>query len=56
VISPRTSIWKSTCEGWSTGAGTLTYTPVIYPAFLEGDHSIAEDAVGALLLNVYRTL
>ena len=43
---------RTTCEGWYDGSGTLQYVVVPYPPFLEGDHSIAEDAVASLLLGV----
>jgi hypothetical protein len=42
----------TTCEGWYTQNGALTYTAVPYPANVEGDHSFLEDALGALLLEV----
>jgi len=37
------------CEQWYTGNGTLTVTAIAQPAYLEGDHSFLEDAVGFLL-------
>jgi hypothetical protein len=43
---------QATCEGWYTGSGKLTYTAVVSPAYLEGDHSFAEEAIGAILLEL----
>jgi hypothetical protein len=39
----------ASCEQWYTGQGALTFTAKVQPAYLEGDHSFVEDAVGALL-------
>ena len=39
----------ASCEQWYTGRGALTFTAHVQPAYLEGDHSFVEDAVGALL-------
>jgi hypothetical protein len=35
------------CEGWQTGKGALTYNVIFQPAYLDPDHSILEDFLGA---------
>ena len=43
---------ETTCEGWSTGSGAITFTVVAQTPYLQGDHSFLEEAIGALLLEI----
>lgn len=42
----------TTCEGWYTANGKLTFTSSVQPAYLDGDHSFGEEVFGFLLLNL----